>query len=147
MVKPQRRVEYLPLDGNVQVCDVAKRKVNQPLEVVLAQVVFEALTRELFALLQSQEAILREAVFGLVDHIFADLLRHFDQVGAADNSDVNALRHERVQRLDHNRLDGLPRGRQRLVDVEEHNNPFGAFHNIDQISICSSNHIFASHSR
>lgn len=47
----------LPFDWNVEVGDVAETEVDQAFEVVLAQVVLEALSCELLAVLHGKQAV------------------------------------------------------------------------------------------
>lgn len=50
-------VYNLPFDWNVEVGDVAETEVDQAFQVVLAQVVLEALSGELLAVLHGEQAV------------------------------------------------------------------------------------------
>ena len=50
-------VYNLPFDWNVEVGDVAETEVDQAFQVVLAQVVLEALAGELLAVLHGEQAV------------------------------------------------------------------------------------------
>ena len=127
---------HLPLDGNVQVGDVLEREVDQSLEVGLTEVRAEVLPGELNTVLHGEETVLREAVLALLDDVGANLLRDLGEVGATDDTDVDALGDEGLKGLDHLGLDSRSGGRQRLVDVEEHDNFFATFHDYGLGMIC-----------
>ena len=71
---------HLPLDGNIQIGNISQTEVDQPLELVLAQVILEALTSEFFPLFHGQKAVFRKAIDALVNYSLSNLFCNFHNI-------------------------------------------------------------------
>ena len=79
------------LDGNVEIGKVLHDPVDQPLDVVLAQVLGDGLDLQKVSVLVGHEAVLGEVVRKDLGNANSELLLLLGEVGAADDADGDLL--------------------------------------------------------